>query len=743
VPTTDRWRAVWRSAALTAAAYAIAAAATAGLWDAAFHMFPFTLFFATAAVTAAAGGGRAGVAVAALGTASVAHLANDTGPSTLVPGAVLVGVTAFIGHLACARRRDAAALAAERERLRVILASTADAVVAADAAGAVTFLNAAAERLTGRPAGGAGGAVGRPIGDIVRLEPSAAAADGRDVRLEVGAWVVRLDGTRLPIDASVAPLELGGGAAGSVVVFRDVADRRQSEDRLRRQVERLRLLSDAAGQLLGGASPESTYPALFEQVSARLGLDTYFHYSVDPAGDGLRLESWAGVPDATARAFRRLAFGEAVCGAVAATCRPIVLEDVPHNPDPRAAVLKPLGLRAFACQPLLAGDRLLGTLSFGLRDRDRFDAEELGLLRTVCYYVSAAADRARMLTEAEDRAARLAEGRERLEMALELADLGTWDLDPDAGVMRWCDRCRATFGVPPGAPVGHDTFLARIHAADRERVRSANQSAVGPDGPHEYDIEYRVVRPDGAVRWIAAIGRALPAPGGGRRLIGTVLDVTTRKEHDRRAAVVEERGRMAREIHDTLAQALAGIILHLEAADQAIDHRPDAVRERLAEARALARASLTEARRSVWAFRPQALEGNDLCGALHQLARQSAGRGARVEFVTTGTPAALAADTEDNLLRVAQEALANALRHARAGAIAVELDYTPDGVRLRVRDDGGGFALPDARGFGLVSMRERAQRVGGELTIASRVGAGTEVALVVPAGRGGARGTDR
>ncbi len=614
-----------RSAALVAAAYLIAAGATVAFWDVAFHMFPFTLFFATAAVTATAGHGRAGVAVAALGTTSVVLYTNDTGPSVLIPGAVLVGVTALIAHLACARRRDASALAAERERLR-------------------------------------------------------------------------------------------------------------------RQVERLRLLSDAAGRLLGGGSPETTYPALFEQVSAGLGLDTYFHYSVDPAGDSLRLESWAGVPDETARAMGRLAFGEAVCGVVAATCRPIVLEDVQHSEHPRAAVLKPLGIRAYACHPLMAGDRLLGTLSFGLRDRDRFDAEELGLLQTICYYVSAAADRARMLTEAKDRAVRLAEGQERLGMALELADLGTWDLDPATGEMRWCERCRAAFGLPPDAPVGYTTFLAHIHAEDRERVRRANQDALGPDGPREYDTEYRVVRPDGAVRWVAAMGRALPA-GESRRLIGTVLDVTTRKEHDRRAAVIEERGRMAREIHDTLAQALAGIILHLEAADQAIDHRPDAVRERLAEARTLARASLAEARRSVWAFRPQALEGRDLGGALHQLAHQSAGRsGVRVEFTATGTPAALAADVEDNLLRVAQEALANALRHAHAETITVELEYTPEGVRLRVYDNGTGFAPSNAHGFGLVSMRERAQRIGGELTVASQAGVGTDVTLFVPVGRSQAGG---
>ncbi len=736
VPVNGRWR----SAGLAAAAYLAAVTLTAVFWDTTFRRFPFPLFFAAAAVPAAAGARRTGVAVAAGGTAAVGYLSDDGGPDILIPGAILVGVTALIAHLARARQREASALDTERERLRVILACTADAVVAADVADAVTFLNPAAEQLTGRPAAAA---VGRAVGEVVRFEhgdgpPGGATADAPGTRLAAGAWVLRSDGVRVPIEVSVAPVRAADrSAAGSVIVFREVADHRESEGRLRQQVERLRLLSDSAGQLLGGDPPAETVRALFGQVSARLGLDAYFHYSVDPAGDALRLESWAGIPDATARAVARLEFGQAVCGAVAATCRAIVLEDIQHTDDLRAAVLKPLGIRAFACHPLTAGGRLLGTLSFGLRDRVRFDDDEIGLLRTICYYVSAAMERARMLDEAKDRAARLAEGQERLRMASEMADLGTWDLDPATGAMLWCDRCRVAFGVPPDAAVSYDEFLARIHPEDRERVRLANHQALDPDGPHKYDTEYRVVRPDGSVRWIAAMGRALPdAPGRGRRLIGTVLDVTSRKEQDRQAAVAEERGRMAREIHDTLAQALTGIVLHLEAADQAIDRRPDAVRGRIEEARNLARAGLADARRSVRAFRPQALDDQDLGGALHQLVQRSAGRtDIRVEFTSTGTPSPLEADVEDNLLRIAQEAVTNALRHAHAGMIAVELDYSPDGVRLRVRDDGTGYVRPNPQGFGLIGMRERAQRIGGEFAIASHAGVGTEVTVSVPPGR--------
>lgn len=736
----DRRNSAGRDVILAGAAFGVALGGTSAFRGALSPQVPFALFCAAASGVAATRGGRAGAAVAVLGTATLAYLANDAGPGVVVPGAVLVGVTALIAHLSRSGRRQAAELAVERERLRVILTSTADAMVAVDASGAVTSLNPAAERITGWPATAA---TGRPACEVVRLEypddsTGSDAPDGHPMHLPSVSWAVRPDGMRIPIDASVARLQAPGGAeAGSVIIFRDVSARRESEDRLLRQVERLRLLSDAAGQLLGRDSPEATLRTLFGQVSARLGLDAFFHYRVDASGTALRLESWAGVPDETAHALSRLEFGQAVCGSVAASCRAIVLEDVQHSEDSRAATLKPLGIRAFACHPLIAGDRLLGTLSFGLRDRGRFDVEELGLLKTICYYVSAAIERARMLDEAKERADRLAEGQERLRMAIDLAEVGTWDLDPATGTVRWSDRSRAAFGVRLDADVTYDSFLARIHPEDRERVRLANLHALGPEGPHDYSAEYRVVRPDGSVRWIAAMGRAFPASSDrGRRLIGTVLDVTSRKEQDRQAAVLEERTRMAREIHDTLAQAFTGIILHLEAADQAIDHRPDAVRGRVAEARNLARASLAEARRSVWAFRPQALEGGDLCAALHQLAQQSARQDdVRIEFTSAGVPSVMGHDVEDHLLRVAQEALTNALKHARAGTIAVELDYTPTVVRLRVRDDGTGFARPQTRGFGLIGMRERAQQIGGELTIASRTGTGTEVIISVPVDR--------
>jgi signal transduction histidine kinase len=214
----------------------------------------------------------------------------------------------------------------------------------------------------------------------------------------------------------------------------------------------------------------------------------------------------------------------------------------------------------------------------------------------------------------------------------------------------------------------------------------------------------------------------------------------------REAGVGDERQRMAREIHDTLAQGLTGIITQLEAAQQTSS---DAERERrIGNATRLARDSLAEARRSVQALRPQALEDSRLPEALaEEVNRWSVTSGVAAEVETTGEARALHPEVEVTLLRVAQEALANVARHACASRAGVTLSYMEDVVTLDVRDDGVGFAVPangegavaedagarSTGGFGLIAMRQRVSRLAGQLEIESEPGAGTAVSASLPA----------
>ena len=214
----------------------------------------------------------------------------------------------------------------------------------------------------------------------------------------------------------------------------------------------------------------------------------------------------------------------------------------------------------------------------------------------------------------------------------------------------------------------------------------------------------------------------------------------------REAGVLDERARMAREIHDTIAQGLIGIVTQLEAAAQAEDRPADRDRH-LDNAQRLARESLAEARRSVEASMPSMLDAATLPEALDDVARDwSEINGIPAKLTVTGDPIALHPEVEVALLRTAQEALANVARHAGATRAALTLSFMGDVVTLDVRDDGVGFTLTErtegaGSGFGLASMRRRVARVAGSLAIESEPGVGTAVSARVPAIVAGSAGT--
>ncbi|OUC81232.1 sensor histidine kinase [Streptosporangium minutum] len=201
------------------------------------------------------------------------------------------------------------------------------------------------------------------------------------------------------------------------------------------------------------------------------------------------------------------------------------------------------------------------------------------------------------------------------------------------------------------------------------------------------------------------------------------------------AGILDERQRMAREIHDTLAQGLAGIITQLRAAQRVEDSGAH-----VELALNLAQDSLTEARRSVSALQPHQLEDAHLPEAMTTLARgwsQSAGVDLLVEV--TGDRVPLSPAIEVTLFRVAQEALTNVAKHAGATRAGLTLSYTGPVVLLDIRDNGTGIHHPNGEGFGLSSMRQRVRGVGGSLEIESTPGEGTAVSATVPALQGDRR----
>ncbi|MFI6055018.1 sensor histidine kinase [Streptomyces violascens] len=221
--------------------------------------------------------------------------------------------------------------------------------------------------------------------------------------------------------------------------------------------------------------------------------------------------------------------------------------------------------------------------------------------------------------------------------------------------------------------------------------------------------------------------------------------VATRAElaqAERTAGTLAERERLAREIHDTLAQGLSSIQLLLRAAERALP-AGDPAREHVEQARRAAQDNLAEARRFVKALTPPDLEHGSLSGALERLC--AAAPGPAVQFGVSGTPVELPTPYEVALLRIAQSALANTVQHAGAGRAEITLSFMDTSVALDVVDDGRGFDPAERRpkeetsGFGLPAMRSRAQSLGGTLSVESAPGQGTAVAITLPLPVAGAR----
>lgn len=213
------------------------------------------------------------------------------------------------------------------------------------------------------------------------------------------------------------------------------------------------------------------------------------------------------------------------------------------------------------------------------------------------------------------------------------------------------------------------------------------------------------------------------------------LHLTRLAEQSRQSAIFAERNRFARDIHDTLAQGFTGVIIQLEAAKDAIARRRNSeADDHIQRAADLARHSLAEARRSVHALKPLALEAGGLRAAFEALlARVTAGTTVAAHFTVTGKAVALPLDWEENLLRIGQEALTNALRHANPRTFRAALLFGGGDITLTLTDDGNGFD-PEAAisGMGLSGMRERAARMGWTLSLHSQAAQGTEILVQMP-----------
>ena len=401
-----------------------------------------------------------------------------------------------------------------------------------------------------------------------------------------------------------------------------------------------------------------------------------------------------------------------------------------------------LGFRSTIMVPLFHKGRILGTLSLRSLRVNAYGSREQSILERLSDYIAPAIENSELYFQKTKAEEALRDSEERFRALFEdsrdpifISHIGK--------IIAANQAAMEAFGFSQEEAIGSDVGERFVEPADRERFRQ-EIDLIG----YVIDFEVKLRRHDGTVLDCLLTASSRHASNGvaSGEIQGIVRDISDRKiaeemqlQQTRELAVLEERNRMAREIHDTLAQGFTGIVLQLEAGEQAMDTSPAEVIDHLQRAKNLARESLQEARRTVWDLLPRALEGFSLEEALQEEVSRFDSEGhEKASFRLSGNARELSSDVRTALLRTCQESLTNIKKHAGATEVSVTLTYRPDSVDLDVRDNGNGFdadgpvGTTGNGGFGLIGMEQRARILGGSLSVSSHRGKGTHVAVTIP-----------
>jgi PAS domain S-box-containing protein len=334
--------------------------------------------------------------------------------------------------------------------------------------------------------------------------------------------------------------------------------------------------------------------------------------------------------------------------------------------------------------------------------------------------------------------------------AQELSHTGVWARRIDTGAGYWSDETYRIFGLDAGSPPpDHRQILQLCHADDRDSLDQALEAAARE--ARSIELDFRIVRPDGSIRYVHNKAQPILDDSGALvEVMGVIMDVTDRKRAERAlrrarertlearfAAILAERTRLAREIHDTLLQGFTGVGLRLLAVANRVTAQPETAAA-LREVLSLAQKTLEDARRAVWDLRSPALTAGAFPTAVRTAAEDCVrGTGLELEYDVGGGPRPVDQDVEAVVVRVVQEAITNVVKHSAARTVRVRLSFERRWVRLSVSDDGRGFAVASdfqAYGghWGLLGMRERASQIHGKLSLQSTPGQGTELVLLAP-----------
>ncbi|WP_343517890.1 PAS domain S-box protein [Sphingomonas sp.] len=538
-------------------------------------------------------------------------------------------------------------------------------------------------------------------------------------------WRVHKDGHRIWAAGELTPIrDAAGEVTGFTKVVRDRSSQREAEEQLIEERRGLEILNRAGSAL----ALESDLHKLVQVVTdagveltgAQFG--AFFYNVLNAAGESYMLYTLSGVPleafskfpmPRNTQVFAPTFEGAGIVRSDDITKDPRYGHNDPHHGMPEGH----LPVRSYLAVPVVSrSGEVIGGLFFGHAEPGIFtDQSERGL-QGLAGEAAVAIDNARLFQAAEQELAQrraaeteLATSEDRLRLANEAADIGTWDFDPETRLLRWDARCKALFGLPPDAEVSYeDSFLGGIHIDDRARAHEAVQAALDPAGPGSYDVEYRTVGiVDGVERWVGAKGKTVFEDGRAVRFIGTVINLTDRKAAEAELRALNERleERVAAEIakraeaEDALRQAqkmeavgqLTGGIAHdfnnlltvvtgnIDMAKRALDaagvedartrRSLDHAMKGAERAAALTQRLLAFSRRQPLA--PKPIDVDKLATGMADLLQRALGEDIRLEIVTA--PGLWRIEADPNQL---ESAILNLAVNAR--------DAMPDGGRLTI-----------------------------------------------------------
>jgi len=679
----------------------------------------------------------------------------------------------------CAEER----LRKSEEKYRDLIEISPDAIYVVDADGVCVLGNRAGADLIGIPQDEL---VGAPVTDTylaeerdLFLERLEKLRGGGTLRFE--RTFVRKNGDTIPVEVSVTAIRGGYFQA----ILRDISERKRSEALLAGEKRLLEMIATGVGlkEILN-----TLCLIIEEQRAGTLASALLLN------ADGVHLDCIAGpsLPKEWAQQMEDLPIGPCAgsCGTAAYRGSPVIVSDIATDPlwdvpEHRTSALKH-GLRASWSNPVLSSaGKVLGTFCMYYRETRSPNSQDLGLidLATDLVRIAIERDRAEEALRASEQVARgqvealtysldilatapapdkfLGQMLSTIGRLLNAQSVILWLLDEtnDSLVLRaWAEGTNFAKGDPEH-PFIRNSSSWKEDPGLRELFFSGAPVAcedVERDPFTSNDLrEY--LKSGGTKKFLR-----IPTLVGGRvkGFIGIrhgdrppyrpeeielaqalahqamlAIQLNEFAEQSRQSAVLEERNRMARDIHDTLAQGFTGVIVQLEAADDAIACcRRKEANEHLQRASELARRSLTEARRSVRALRPQALQQENFWEALRGIIKTTtAGTTVHTTFTVTGELRDLPHHWQENLLHIGQEALTNALKYAHSRNFETLLSFNTNELRLEFHDDGNGFELEEEHdGFGLAGMRERSEQMGGTLNIISARGKGTKIAVTLP-----------